>query len=65
MKHALGACVYPRWSFKRVREQLDHLELKKNLKTNTDSKDKSTKTRVMLPYVMGVAEEPEPGLQLS
>ena len=38
-------------------EQLDQRELKKNLKINKkDSKDKSTKTRVILPYIKGVSE---------
>ena len=52
VKYALGSCGYPSWSFKRVREQLDQQEMKNNLKINKkDSKDKSTKTRVTLPYV--------------
>ena len=40
-----------------MREQLDQQEWKKNLKINMkDSKDKSTKTSVTLPYVRGVSE---------
>ena len=56
VNRALGACSYPTWSFKRVREQLDQQELKMNLKINKNSKDKSTKSRVTLPYVSLVSE---------
>ena len=56
VNHVLVACSYPSWSFKRVKEQMDHWELKKNLKINKDSKEKSTKTRVTLPYFRGVLE---------
>ena len=53
----LGACSYLRWSFKRVREQLDQQEWKHNGKIiKKDSKYKSTKTRVTLPYSTGVSE---------
>ena len=57
VNHALGACSYPSWSFKWVSEQLDQWEMKKDLKINKkDSKDKSTKTKVTLPFVIGISE---------
>ena len=53
----LGACGYPSWSFKRVREKMDKQEQKNNRKTSKmESKGKSTKTRVTLPYIRGVSE---------
>ena len=52
VNHAVSACGYPSWSFKRVREQLEQWKLKKTLKINKkDGKEKGTKTRVTLLYV--------------
>ena len=54
---ALGACGYPSWSFKRMREQMDQREQENNMNiSKMDSKDKSTKIRVILPYVSGVSQ---------
>ena len=64
MNHALRACGYPSWSFKRVREQLDQWELKNNLKINKkDSKDKRTKIRVSA-LCQDCFSSPELGLPL-
>ena len=56
VNHALDACSYPSWSFKRVREQMDQQELNKNEKNKKDSQEHNTKTRVTLPYVRSVSE---------
>ena len=56
---ALSACGYPSWSLKRVMEQLDQWELKKNLKFNKEnSKDMSTKTTESLCHMSGVFQTP-------
>ena len=57
VNHALGACSYPSWSFKTLRKQLDHQELKDNLKSKKkDCKCMNTKTSVTLPYVKCVSD---------
>ena len=57
VNRALGACSYLSWSVKRVKEHMKQGERKNNRKIDKKySKDNSTKTRVILPYIRGVSE---------
>ena len=59
VNHALGACGYPSWSFKIVREQLDQRELKKNLKINKNKVNRRAPRAELLCLMSGVFQRLE------
>ncbi len=57
IENTLSTCGYPKWSFKKVMEQISKKKENKTTKQKEKSKDEKSKGMVVLPYVQGVTEQ--------
>ena len=57
IQKALTACGYPRWTFKRVRQQIDMKKAQPNsTKPGKKSKERKSRGHVTIPYMKGLSE---------
>ena len=56
VEEALTRCGFPRWTFRKVKDQIQHEQNTTKTKKQKESSVKS-KTMVVIPYIKGVAEK--------